>query len=293
MEFRKRLKKTFLLLCSLFFVMFFGRLGYSYLTKSGQGETFLEHTLNTFSDVSSSRTNIASYRYLKKGQKPQANPDANLDQKYEKTANVSCKTSHFEEEEKSINVFINQSDAIIQLQRKSGVDLDRRLFLQIGVPPEKFNAFVQYIQDNYQVTSLNVSVKDKTNEYRELNSRLATLRNTRASLSSLKNRSGKIEEYIELENRILEIDQQLQCLGVQLGVYDSENEFCTVNLTLTEGKDVVKASFMDHVTQTLEWTIQYYLMLVVALFFTLGAAFVLLVLLDRLKIIAGIKKHFE
>ncbi|MEO0341349.1 MAG: DUF4349 domain-containing protein, partial [Bacteroidota bacterium] len=184
MDFRKRLKKTFLLLLSLFFLMFFGRLAYSYLNKNAQGETFLEHTLNTFSDVSSGLRNIASYQYQKKGGSPSAVQETNLDQKYEKTANVSCKTNQFEEEEISITTFIEKSDAIIQLQRKSGVDQNRRLFLQIGVPPEKFNDFIQYIEDTYQVTSLNVSVKDKTNEYRELNSRLATLKNTRASLSA-------------------------------------------------------------------------------------------------------------
>ena len=41
-----------------------------------------------------------------------------------------------------------------------------------------------------------------------------------------------------LENRILEIEQQLQGLGVSLGNFDDENEFCTVHFSLLEGKEV-------------------------------------------------------
>jgi len=89
---------------------------------------------------------------------------------------------------------------------------------------------------------------------------------------------------MQLENRILDIEQQLQGLGVSLGEFDDENEFCTVQFSLLEGKEV-KISFMHRVKVALEWTIKFYLRVMVTLFFLTFFAYFLLLCIDKLKII--------
>jgi hypothetical protein len=63
----------------------------------------------------------------------------------------------------------------------------------------------------------------------------------------------------------LEVESQLQELGVDLGNYNMENEFCTLRYSLCEG-GVTKTgiSFYQRVEVTLEWTIKYFTISVIA-----------------------------
>ena len=97
---------------------------------------------------------------------------------------------------------------------------------------------------------------------------------------------------MQLENRILEIEQQLQELGVSLGDFDNENEFCTVQYTLQEGKEK-KISFIHRVKVALEWSIKYYLTFVASLLFMVLAVYFILMILNQLKLIERIMNKKE
>jgi hypothetical protein len=155
--------------------------------------------------------------------------------------------------------------------------------LQIGVQPDLFDDFIDIIQNSQKVLNFNVTKKDKTNEYRELNSKIKTLQTTRTSLVELKSKGGKIQEFIDLENRILSIDEQLQQLGVMMGSFDTENEFCTVNISLHEGK-VRKISILQRVKVALEWTIKYYFFFIFSLTLVFFSSYVFILILDKLKV---------
>ena len=85
----------------------------------------------------------------------------------------------------------------------------------------------------------------------------------------------------------MEIEQQLQELGVSLGDFDDENEFCTVQFSLLEGKEI-KISFIYRVKVALEWTIKFYLRIIAILFFLTFFAYLILVSIDKLKVIERI-----
>ena len=264
MTFKSRVKRTFLGLLGLFISMFLFRLIFGFVTvPSVQHNNYFP---NAFAEAGRAVKNIASNSYLAKKQGAAAKPRVYVDQKFEKIANVQCKSTDFEKDEKALRKSIEAQKAIIQFQQQSGNKGKRKLEMQIGVPPEGFDDFIEILQKDQNVVSLDITKTDKTNEYRALNAKRETLQKTRNSLAELKAKGGKIEEYIQLENRILEIDEKLQNLGVQLGNFDKENEFCTVNVALKEGK-VAKISLLQRVKVALEWTIEYYLMLVVALAF--------------------------
>ena len=137
-----------------------------------------------------------------------------------------------------------------------------------------------------------ITKKDKTNEYKELNAKKQSLEKIRTSLIELKSKGGKIDEYMGLENRILEIEQQLQGLGVSLGDFDDENEFCTVQFSLLEGKEV-KIGTMQRVKVALEWTVKIYLRIMTTLFFLTLFAYLILLGIDKLKLFERIINRKE
>ena len=89
---------------------------------------------------------------------------------------------------------------------------------------------------------------------------------------------------MNLENRILEIERQLQDLGVSLGDFDDENEFCTVKFSLQETKNV-SISLFHRLKVALEWTVKIYLKVFTTLLFMTCAIYLCLLGLDKFKII--------
>jgi predicted nucleic acid-binding Zn-ribbon protein len=273
---KKRLKKTIVILLLLFIAMFVFRLIYGYQTHS---EPILSNSYNQAADISSGiRKNYASKKYeMNSGVTP-----VRVDQKYEKIANINTLSTEFEAEEKQIRTQVKDYEGLIQFENKSGNNGQRKLNLIIGIPPENFDSIYHRLVHIGKVQSKQITKTDKTNEYKELNARKASLEQIRESLIELKSNGGRIDEYIQLENRILDIEQQLQGLGVSLGNFDDENEFCTVNLSLSETK-VTEIGIIQRIKVALEWTIKNYLLLMVALTFMSLFAYLVLLSLEKIK----------
>ncbi len=138
--------------------------------------------------------------------------------------------------------------------------------------------------------SKEVTKVDKTNEYRQLNAKKASLEKTLLSLNELKAKGGVISDFVALHDKILEIETQLQALGVELGNFDTENEFCTVKFSLYEGATHKGVPFIQRLKVALEWTIDYYAVLMVCLFGAALTVLFLLLILDKLNVMKVLNK---
>lgn len=245
---------------------------------------YSDSSYTVFSDndaVMESVRNYASDKIkVEKEGLPQGSP-ASIDQKYEKIANVNSVSSKFEQDEKKIRDSIKNYNAVIQLEQKNGNPGKRELNLIIGVQPDKFETLYDEILKIGNITFRKITKTDKTNDFLKLNAAQTSLEKMRSSLLELKNRNGNIDEFIKLQNRILEVEKELQTLGVQLGSYDNLNEFCTVKFTLKESgkKDI---SFIQRIVVSLGWTIKYYFVFVISTFFVLFSAGTLIYINGRI-----------
>lgn len=281
-NFKNRLNKIISLLLLAFLALFVFRLmyGYSktYYTSSNQA--------GFFESITNAKRNYASKKYkVKSTAKNQWT--TKVDQKYEKIAEISTQTAAFEKEEKQSRIYIDTFNGIVQFEQKSGNKGYRKLNLVVGVPPENFDSLYHQLIKIGAIQVKQIIKKDKTNEYKALNAQKLSLEKIRTSLLSLKSKGGKIEEYMALENRILEIEQQLQQLGVSLGDFDAENEFCTIQFSLLEGIEK-KIGLMQRIKVALEWTVKIYLRIMASLFFLSFFAYLFLLAIEKFKIIERI-----
>ncbi|TGL61546.1 DUF4349 domain-containing protein [Leptospira sarikeiensis] len=253
-EISKFIKKFSLGFACVFLILFLFRLAYSYAIGSESQNVSQEQGSSTNFDYG--RKNYASEKFYS----PQ---DAKLtlssSQKYEKVAAISSKTSEFEEDEKKIRKNVEDAKGVIQYEQRSGLAGRRTLQLGIGVNPDGFDSMVESIQKIGVIDSISVNKTDKTNEYKDITATRISLEKSKAGLLSLKGRNGKIEELISLEKEILEIEGKIQDLGVKLGEFDQENEFCTIKFTLKETGAVSGGfvTFLKKCKISLEWTIKY------------------------------------
>jgi hypothetical protein len=285
--FKKRIGRASLILVAGFLVLFIFRFVYGYTT--GASEVQEEYISDFFSDLADVKRNYASdsYKYQKSEAPIAAQASVsggaqefNVNQKYEKTATIRSRSTSFEDDEKALRNKIKAENAIIQYEQNAGRKGNRSVHLLIGIPPEKFDAFYDELLRIGKVRTKEITKVDKTNEFQNLNAKKISLETTRQSLLEIKKQNGKIEEFINLQNRILEIEQELQSLGVLLGDFDEEHEFCTVRFSLAE-THIVQISLLHRLKVAFEWAIQYYLMFICIVAVGVFSAFFLLLIIDK------------
>lgn len=277
---KKHIKTVIIVLLFVFIGLFVFRLSYGYQTQPNGMIPGMENTESLLLPTPSLgiRKNYASKKY----QQTSGLTSPAVDQKYEKIADIKSFTTQFEAMEKKIRLQIKGYDGLIQFENKSGNRGYRKLNLTIGIPPDNFDSIYKSLIRVGKIQSKQITKTDKTNEYKELNAKKTSLEKIRASLIELKSKGGRIDEYMQLENRILEIEQQLQALGVSLGNFDDENEFCTVKVLLSEGK-VTEIGIMHRIKVALEWTIKTYVMLMLALTFMSLFGYLLLLSIEKIR----------
>lgn len=289
---KQTLKKAFAYLATGFLLLFLARLVYGYLSPDAQPDVLTGRSVMSAAIMTNvgDRTegflkqNIASEKL--KVQRSDHAESINVDQKYEKVASLESQSKAFDDDEKSIRALTGKYSGLIQFEQSSGLIGARHLDLGIGVPPDRFDDAVYELKTIGELASIKIDKTDKTNEYKTLKAKRASLERTRDSLVSLKAKSGRIDEFTNLENRMLEIDQEIQTTGVQLGDYDQENEFCTVKLSLFEKRAAAPGiSFRHRVVVALAWAIRYYALLLGALVCGALLTLILVVILQRLNMI--------
>jgi hypothetical protein len=179
-------------------------------------------------------------------------------QKYEKIATLSQTTANFDADRTRIGAAVAAHDGIVQLERSAGLERRRTLSLGIGVPPQRFDAFIETVKAIGRNMQIEVAKNDKTNEYLQLRAKRTTLEKARATLEALAASGGSIEERMKLQNRLTEIEEQIQGLGVSLGEFDTQNELCTVKLSLAERAATVDASLSLRFVDAFAWTTWWY-----------------------------------
>jgi uncharacterized protein YfcZ (UPF0381/DUF406 family) len=298
MEFfmKKRMLKTTLLYLLGFLLLLAFRLFYGYATfntSSADTGTYIYGTNNEVNMSSGQlKLNKASAKRIYQKETGTVVQNVSIEQKFEKAATIRSETDQFDKALSKVDSQIKKFNAIIQYEQKTGLKGQRAMELTIGVEPEKFDNMTEAVRKIGRLKAININKTDKTSEYKNLQANRKSLEETMNSLTALKSRSGKIDEYINLENQILEIKKQIQGLGIQLGEYDAENELCTIIFSLKE-TSFTSYSFVRSLKISLEWTARIYFSITFSLFMFLGGAALFLYILNKLNIIQVIKKLFE
>jgi hypothetical protein len=290
--FKKRFWKLVFLLAALFFVMLGLRILYGYMyseirnTKTDEQEVFSsfgEVKKNYASEKSSySKESKADYVEQNQGKSDESSSEA----KYEKTATLKSKTTQFDKDEASIRKVVKEFKAAIQYEKKSGNKGNRELRLLIGVTPELFDSCYVAVQKIGSIKFNEVVKVDKTNDYRTLMAQKESYEKILASLNELKTKSGEIKDYISLHDKILEIETSMQNIGVKLGDYKSEEQFCTIKFSLLEGTAEIKTdSFWLRLQIALKWTMIYYTLLICSMAGIALAAYLMLLIIDKVTVL--------
>lgn len=278
------MKKRLLILLLAFLALWVLRLSYGYLTKpNGQIQVTQTEFDSPIESFNVERKNYASSK-MKAMPSGQAVLTA-IDQKYEKVGTLTSVSPVYDQDEKALYALIKQEQLMIQFEQRAGLQPARQLNIALGVIPDKFDSTIEALRKIGDLKSIQIDKNDKTNEYKKLEAERISLQKAREALLELRQKDANTGELISLTNQLLEVEKQIQALGVSLGDFDEKNEFCTVKFSLKERRadKVLQISFLQRAKVALEWSAGVYFMFWLVLFLGLGSLWLVTVLVDRMK----------
>lgn len=290
-NFKTRFWRTSKWFVGLFILLFLFRLIYGYVVVDTN--TSYDYSDDFFSSIDNLRKNYASEKIAMQGVEVQTASNIASNQKYEKTASIRTKSSEFEKDEKLVKAKTKSFNAVIQYEQNLGQTGNRQIHLLIGVNPSLFDSIYVELKNIGVLKATEITKIDKTNEYRQLNAKKASIEKTLQSLNELKTKGGQISDFVALNDKILEIEEKAQELGVELGNFDTENEFCTIKLSIYEGVTEINISFIHRVKVAFEWTIKYFSIISITTLVLSLTIFVLLLIVDKLKILNAVNNKLN
>ena len=99
------------------------------------------------------------------------------------------------------------------------------------------------------------------------------------SLIELKTRNGSIDEFINLEYKILELDKEIQLLNNNAGKYDSSRSLCTVVISIRE----ITSDTFNIILDSFYWALTASVVIIFIVIAVSGAGLLFFTLYEKLK----------
>jgi hypothetical protein len=199
--------------------------------------------------VSRGKLNYASERIMV----PQGGAQQAVDQKYERVADLRSSSTEFEADAARIRAIAAGAAAVVQSENAYGLAGSRVLSLKLGVVPAAFDSTAEKLKGVGKLLSITITKADKTAEFRALEAKRLSLEMTRDGLRALRRAGADLSDLVALETKILEIEGQIQELGVSLGDFSEANSFCTIDVGLSETAGLGAGRVLSAVLDSLGW----------------------------------------
>jgi hypothetical protein len=154
---------------------------------------------------------------------------------HEKTGRVVTTTTDFAADEAAIRALLQEHRAAVTNETSGGVAPDRRLTLEVGVSPDRFESLVERLERIGRLESLSVEQHDRTGELRQLAARRQSLKKHLEVIRKLSTRDNpSTDDSLKVAREMREVERELETLSAQAGDFLGKESFYTVSVTLVE-----------------------------------------------------------
>ena len=149
-------------------------------------------------------------------------------------ADLSLETQDFEKSAADIEKMTAEASGYIESSGTYGDTGSRSANYTLRVPQEKFEQFYAQLGENMHVVSRSRSSEDVTEQYTDIETRLATLQTKHERLLALLEKADKMEDIISLENALADCEYEIDSLTGSKRRYDDLVGFSTFYINLRE-----------------------------------------------------------
>ena len=159
-----------------------------------------------------------------------------------KNVYISAEAKKFDEAISNIEKDVDRFNGIIdsRSQNNGGKynNFSRSNHFTIRIPVESLDEFLNVVKSEINVTSMSDDVVDVTDNYQYTLRRQQTLINELEKLNELLKKATNVSDVVTIEEKIGEINLELQSIENSLKSLDKRINYSTVNISITEVKEL-------------------------------------------------------
>lgn len=155
-------------------------------------------------------------------------------------ANLNLETKEFDELIPALEAKIAEFGGYVQSSSEGGrsyrysYTATRNANFTARIPAEKLDEFLEVVGGLGNVTSKNVSTRDITEQYVDIESRLGVLRDEESSLRRILQNAEETSDLLEVEARLYDVIEEIEANEARIRSYDSLIAFSTVQVYVSE-----------------------------------------------------------
>ena len=159
-----------------------------------------------------------------------------LSRKIVYSSSIGIESKKFDEDVKTIKGLISSNGGYVEnsSQYGSAENGDRDCRFTVRVPSKNYDAFMNAVGSVGSMTSKYENVDDITSEYVDVQARLKSLDTKMERLRELEEKAETVEELLQIEDRINDVQYQIESYTAQKRVYDDKVDYSTVEIDINE-----------------------------------------------------------
>ena len=159
------------------------------------------------------------------------------------TANLTLESKDYDAARQALNAALSDADGYLESSNESSYSgSSRSLSLTLRVPQEHYESFLAAAAQAGNLVNKSEQAEDVTNQYMDLEARLANLTAQRTRLQELQASAENLADLLEIESSLSDVQYQLESYQSQLDWYSNQVECCTVYVSLEEVQTYTPAS---------------------------------------------------
>lgn len=188
------------------------------------------------------------------GEKPQTN------EKIIKTVEAYIQTKEYDKYIESLIANVNANGGYVENSdaNMGGYgNYNRHSVYTLRIPADKLDSFMMSAEENGKITSKTETQKNVTLEYVDVESRISAYKTERETLMGLLEKAASLENILSIQERLSEVNYQIENYTAQLRVLENRVSYSTVTLHISEVERVtenertlwqrIKNEFLDNI----------------------------------------------
>ncbi|MBQ7148057.1 MAG: DUF4349 domain-containing protein [Pseudobutyrivibrio sp.] len=152
------------------------------------------------------------------------------------TSDVNIETKNFDDDVASIKDLVSKNGGYFEYSSINGTAEygGRDANYTARIPSKNYQSFMDSVGSIGSVTYSNESVDDITSDYVDVQARLKTLNRKLERLEELEENAETIEDLLAIEDRINNVQYEIENYTAQMKLFDNQVDYCTVRIDLRE-----------------------------------------------------------
>ncbi len=188
------------------------------------------------------------------------------EEKIIKTVDLTVQTKEYDTYISALTASVSANGGYVETaETNSGgyYSSNRYATYTVRIPAEKLDAFLTAANENGKIVTKTENQQNVTLEYVDLESRISAYKTEQATLTGLLEKAESLENVLSIQERLSEVNYQIESYTAQLRVLENRVSYSTVTLRIDEVERVtetepslwerIKNTFLDNVDELVDW----------------------------------------